>query len=192
MASRTGHQACAFSAPLAALTLASVSRAFPVPLRSEAWPVPSGLSDYTFLRVIDGDTIEVEQLGTVRYIGVDTPETKHPQKPVERMGKEAYEANRRLVEGKRVSLEFCAESHDRYGRALAYVYVGTTFVNAWLVEAGYAHVMTIPPNVKYAQVFLELQREAREAKKGPWADEEAVKAEHAGRKVCELQGKEDT
>ncbi len=157
---------------LSLLMLASTALAAPIPLKSESWPVPSGLPDYAVLRVIDGDTIEVEGLGTVRYIGVDTPETKHPQKPVERMGKEAHEANRRLVEGKRVSLEFDAERRDRYGRIPAYVYVGTTFVNAWLVEAGYAQVMTVPPNVRYAEVFVELQREAREAKRGLWAEEE--------------------
>ena len=108
----------------------------------------------------------------MRFIGVDTPKIKRPSKPVERMGQEAFEANRKLVEGKRVKLEFDAERYDRYGRVLAYVYVGTTFVNAWLVEAGYAQVMTIPPNVKYAELFLELQREAREAGRGLWAEDE--------------------
>jgi len=106
---------------------------------------------------------------TVRYIGIDTPETKHPTKEVEPYGKEASEANRKLVDGKTVRLEFDVQEQDRYGRLLAYVYLEDgNFVNAWLVENGYAVVMTIPPNVKHQELFLKLQREAREAKRGLW------------------------
>lgn len=79
------------------------------------------------VRVIDGDTIEVccifgDQV-TVRYIGIDTPETKHPTKPVEHYGKEASEANRKLVDGRTVQLEFDVQQFDKYGRTLAYVYL---------------------------------------------------------------------
>ncbi len=123
--------------------------------------------------VIDGDTIQVccmfGDRVTVRYVGVDTPETHHPMKGVERAGKEASEANRKLVEGKTVRLEFDVQEQDRYGRLLAYVYLEEgTFVNAWLVQHGYAVVMTIPPNVKHQELFLRLQREAREAGRGLW------------------------
>ncbi len=105
----------------------------------------------------------------VRYIGIDTPEIHHPMKGIERYGKEASEANRKLVDGKTVRLEFDVQEQDRYGRLLAYVYLEDgTFVNAWLVENGYAMVMTIPPNVKYQQLFLKLQREAREGMRGLW------------------------
>ena len=102
-------------------------------------------------RVIDGDTIELENGERVRYIGIDTPETKHPSKPVEYYRKEADSANQSLVEGKGVRLEFDIQERDQYGRLLAYVYVDDIFVNAWLVENGYAQVMTIPPNVRYAE-----------------------------------------
>ncbi len=106
---------------------------------------------------------------TVRYVGVDTPETHHPMKGVERAGKEASEANRKLVDGKTVRLEFDVQEQDRYGRLLAYVFLKDgTFVNAWLVENGYAMVMTVPPNVKHQELFLKLQREAREAGRGLW------------------------
>ncbi len=106
---------------------------------------------------------------TVRYIGIDTPETKHPTKEVEPYGEEASEANRKLVDGKTVRLEFDVQEQDRYGRLLAYVYLEEgTFVNAWLVEHGYAMVMTFPPNVKHQELFLRLQREAREAGRGLW------------------------
>jgi len=122
------------------------------------------------LRVIDGDTIELENGERVRYIGIDTPETKHPSKPVEYYGREADSANRALVERKEVRLEFDVQERDQYGRLLAYVFVGDIFVNAWLVENGYAQVMTIPPNVRYAERFLELQQKAREEGKGLWGE----------------------
>ncbi len=90
-------------------------------------------------------------------------------KGVERAGKEASEANRKLVDGKTVRLEFDVQEQDRYGRLLAYVYLEEgTFVNAWLVEHGYAVVRTIPPNVKHQELFLMLQREAREERRGLW------------------------
>ncbi len=125
------------------------------------------------VRVTDGDTIQVcciaGQREKVRYIGINTPETKHPSKGVEYFGKEASEANRKLVDGKSVSLEFDVQQRDRYKRLLAYVYLKDgTFVNAWLVERGYAQVMTVPPNVKYQELFLKLERQVREAKRGLW------------------------
>ncbi len=125
------------------------------------------------VRVIDGDTIEVccvfGDREKVRYIGVDTPETHHPMRGVEPYGMEAAEANRKLVDGKTVRLEFDVQQLDRYGRTLAYVYLEDgTFVNAWLVEHGYAMVMTVPPNVKHQELFLKLQREAREERRGLW------------------------
>ncbi len=125
------------------------------------------------VRVTDGDTIQVcciaGQREKVRYIGINTPETKHPSKGVEYFGKEASEANRELVDGKSVSLEFDVQQRDRYKRLLAYVYLKDgTFVNAWLVERGYAQVMTVPPNVKYQKLFLKLERQVREARRGLW------------------------
>jgi len=125
------------------------------------------------VRVIDGDTIQVccvfGDREKVRYIGINTPEIHHPMKGVEFFGKEASEANGKLVDGKTVRLEFDVQEQDRYGRLLAYVYLEEgTFVNAWLAENGYAMVMTIPPNVKHQDLFLKLQREAREARRGLW------------------------
>jgi len=127
------------------------------------------------VQVVDGDTIEVCCIGgkreKVRYIGIDPPETKHPTKGVEAYGKEASEANRKLVAGRSVRLEFDVQQRDKYGRLLAYVYLEDgTFVNARLVEQGYAQVMTVPPNVKHQELFLRLQREAREARRGLWSE----------------------
>ena len=124
------------------------------------------------VQVVDGDTIKVEVEGTVytvRYIGIDTPETVHPSKPVEWMGPEASEANKRLVEGQTVYLEEDVSETDRYGRLLCYVFLADgLFVNAELLRSGYAQVSTYPPDVRYQDLFLEMQQEAREAERGLW------------------------
>lgn len=123
----------------------------------------------TVSRVIDGDTIGIDTGAKVRYIGVDTPETKHPRKGVEFYGKEAFSFNKQLVGGRRVRLECDVQKRDRYGRLLAYVYLPDgTFVNAELVRKGYARVSTYPPNVKYQELFLRLEQQARQKKRGLW------------------------
>jgi micrococcal nuclease len=93
------------------------------------------------------------------------------------MGKEAAEFTRRLVQDKTVRLELDVQQRDKYGRLLAYVYLEDgTFVNAEIMKAGYAQVMTIPPNVKYQDLFLEFQREAREQGRGLWSDKAMLSA----------------
>ncbi len=129
-------------------------------------PLEEGL--YFVKRVVDGDTILLANGERVRYIGINTPETKHPHKPVERFGKEAYEYNKGLVENKWVRLELDIEKRDKYGRLLAYVYQEDIFVNAKLVEEGYAQIYTFPPNIKHQELFIKLQREARESDRGLW------------------------
>ena len=122
-------------------------------------------------RVVDGDTAEVELEGgeeDVRYIGVDTPESVAPDQPVECYGKEASDFNRELVEGQRVRLRFGAERRDRYGRLLAYVYLGDRFVNAELVRQGYARTLEIAPNTDFAALFDRLQQHAANAGRGLW------------------------
>lgn len=124
-------------------------------------------------RVIDGDTVKV-RLGdgedTVRYIGVDTPETKKPGAPVECFGKAASAENEELVEGRRVELRFDAQRRDSYGRLLAYVHrrPDGLFVNAELVRRGLATTLAIAPNVAHADLFGRLQREARRTGRGLW------------------------
>jgi micrococcal nuclease len=126
----------------------------------------------TVSTVIDGDTIEVNlegQLYTVRYIGVDTPETKHPQKDVQCFGPEATQRNLGLVEGQTVLLEKDVSETDRYGRLLRYVWLpDSRMVNEVLVAEGYAQVTTYPPDVRYTDRFRDAQRQAREANKGLW------------------------
>jgi endonuclease YncB( thermonuclease family) len=125
------------------------------------------------VEVIDGDTIKVTVQGrieTVRYIGIDSPETNHPTKGLEPGGREASEVNRQLVARQQIRLELDVQERDRNGRLLAYVYSGDQMVNAELVRRGYAQAMTVPPNVRYQDLLAKLQREAREQKRGLWAD----------------------
>jgi len=124
------------------------------------------------LRVVDGDTIEVELDGqscTVRYIGIDTPETVCPGREVEPFGPEASAKNEELVGGSVVALEKDVSETDKYGRLLRYVWVGDVMVNAEMVRLGYAQVSTYPPDVKYQERLLQLQHEARANCRGLWA-----------------------
>jgi micrococcal nuclease len=132
----------------------------------------AGLTAAKVTHVVDGDTIDVSIAGqpyTVRYIGVDTPETVRPDYPVEWMGPEASAANKALVEGKTVYLEKDVSETDRYGRLLRYVYLADgTMVNAELVRQGYAQSATYPPDVKHQSLFQEMQRQAMAAGRGLW------------------------
>jgi len=135
----------------------------------------SGDNTGRVIRVVDGDTIQV-QIGKirerVRYIGVDTPETRKPGTPVQCYGKAASARNERLVAGERVRIETDAEARDRYGRLLGYVYRvrDGRFVNAELIRGGYAHPLTIAPNVRHADVFADLAVEARRSGRGLWQE----------------------
>ena len=143
-----------------------------------------GYNDILVRRVIDGDTVELESRERVRLIGIDTPEMHYSQKllrdsrkskkdieAIKAMGRRAYQFTRGLLEGKRVDLELDVEKRDRYGRLLAYVYLKDgTFVNARIVEEGYASLLTIPPNIKHADLFLRLYRKARAENRGLWSE----------------------
>lgn len=127
---------------------------------------------YPVIRVIDGDTIVVkiaDQEKTVRYLGIDTPESIHPQQPLECFGREATERNRQLVENQQVRLETDISNQDKYGRLLRYVYVGDTFVNLSLVAEGYASAVTYPPDVKYQTTLSSAMTQAREQQLGLWS-----------------------
>ena len=117
-------------------------------------------------RVIDGDTITIDTGQRVRYIGIDTPEV-YPKS--EAYGMEAWQANRRLVEGKEVRLELDVSETDKYGRLLRYVYVGDIFVNAELVRQGLAEAKAYPPDTRYQDLLEQLEREARLDGRGMWA-----------------------
>lgn len=119
-------------------------------------------------KVIDGDTIEIETGQKVRYIGIDTPELHHPQKKVECFSQQADEANKKLVEGKRVKLVKDISEIDRFGRLLRYVWVDDIFVNEKLVQEGFAYASSYPPDVHFQEVFRTAQEIAKLEKKGLW------------------------
>jgi len=127
-------------------------------------------------KVVDGDTFWVDDGSEkglkIRLIGVNTPETVHPQKPVEYYGREASDYVKSILTGKKVKLQFDVDKTDRYGRTLAYVYLKDgTFLNAEIIKKGYGQAMTVPPNVKYSDKFVELERKARERKIGLWKEQ---------------------
>jgi micrococcal nuclease len=125
------------------------------------------------VRVVDGDTIVVAIKGDeyrLRYIGIDTPETVDPDRPAECLGRQASDYNRDLVEGETVGLEKDVSEVDEFGRLLRYVWLGNEMVNGRLVREGFAQVTTHPPDVKYAEMFVALQAEARGAGRGLWGE----------------------
>ncbi len=123
-------------------------------------------------RVIDGDTIVVQGIGTVRYIGVDTPELHHPRQPVQRFAEQARRANQELVAGKIVRVVFENEVRDAHGRTLGDVYVGQRFVNAELIKRGYGRTLAIRPNTVHAGELRRLEQSARTARRGIWGEAE--------------------
>lgn len=127
------------------------------------------------VRVVDGDTIVVDLNGTqekVRLIGIDTPESVHPDasRNVE-YGSVASAFTKSQLEGQSVTLEMDVQERDQYGRILAYVYIGGKMFNKTLLEEGHAQVATYPPNVKYVDDFLAIQKQAQAEKVGLWAIE---------------------
>ena len=135
-------------------------------------PFPAG----TVVRVVDGDTILVRGPGgrteDVRLIGIDTPETVDPRRPVGCFGPEASAYAKHLLSGRRVLLRYDRELHDRYGRFLAYVWLSGSrqlFVNAELVRRGYARSYPFPPNTAHAGLFAALERRAALAGRGLWS-----------------------
>jgi micrococcal nuclease len=169
-ASCTGHQVV-------------LTRQAPATLLSE----PPGHEIGEVTRVVDGDTIEVRITGRVdgpgagdtrtggsydvRLIGIDTPESVKPNSPVECFGREASAAAKALLQGSDVKLVKDVEETDRYDRLLRYVYLGQELANARLVVNGYAAAYTYPPNVRHSELFVQLQRDAREHNRGLWSTE---------------------
>jgi micrococcal nuclease len=145
--------------------------------------------EYLVTRVVDGDTIIIDMDGTeerVRLIGVDTPESVHPdsEKNVP-YGEVAASFAREALEGKRVRIELDAQERDRYGRLLAYVYTGDGMFNETLLSEGHAQLATYPPNVRYVDAFTALQKDARERGVGLWAynAEDADSAEEGAKRA---------
>ncbi len=139
---------------------------------------PAGPVSARVTHVVDGDTINVAMPNgseeSVRYIGIDTPETVKPGTPVQCGGPKAHAVNERLVGGRTVTLRFDAERRDVYDRLLAYVYLPAVrggrplFVNAELARRGLARTLTIPPNDSFAPLFARLAGRAGVRGRGLW------------------------
>lgn len=138
--------------------------------RAEPFRFEAGGS-YRVERVVDGDTLLLADRTRVRLLGVDTPETKHPDRPVDPLGLQAAEFVRRHVEGRAVRLKFDRERRDRFGRVLAYVYADDLLLNEELIRAGYSRAEThFPYSEQMKRRFRAAEEEAREARRGGWAD----------------------
>lgn len=131
---------------------------------------------FTVTAVVDGDTLKInnhDEIETVRMIGIDTPETVHPSKPVECYGKEASDYLKELIDGKQVYIEMdpTQGERDTYGRLLSYVYLSDkTLVNKRMIEEGFAYEYTYQTPYKFQPVFKQAQKDASDAGKGLWGD----------------------
>lgn len=130
-----------------------------------------GMEYAKVVRVVDGDTITLENGDTVRYIGINTPELNiaKPEKGVECFAKEASNRNTELILNKTVRLVSDKGDKDRYGRFLRYIYLDDLFINDILVKEGYAKTMTYAPNVKYKDLFAASETAAKNKNIGLWA-----------------------
>lgn len=162
--------------------------------------------------VTDGDTISVDVDGKeykIRMVGVDTPETVHPNKPVEYYGKEASNFTKKSLTGKTVYLQKDVSDTDRYGRLLRYIWIKRPssdnpteneiremMYNAILVKEGYAYVYIYQPDIRYNDFFRTLQTHARENKIGLWADPSQTKEDKSkstlANKTKQVQSKKST
>jgi len=142
----------------------------------------------TVIKVVDGDTLKIEMNGqeeAVRLIGIDTPESRINKKAkkdslrsnqdidtITAMGKEAAKYVRTLVrKGDMVGIEFDVQKRDKYNRLLVYAYLSDgKMLNEEIVKAGYANIMTYPPNVRYQDRFVRAYREAIDSRRGLYRD----------------------
>lgn len=140
-------------------------------------PIFSQNALFKVMKVLDGDTFEIsvnDKIFSVRMMGIDTPETVDPRKPVQCFGKEASDMNKNLISSTNVRLKIDKniKSLDKYNRILAYVYrEDGLFVNKFLLENGYAREYTFS-NQKYEMQteFKKMQKEAKKNKRGLWGD----------------------
>lgn len=170
-----------FGCPRKAVLLILIA-AFLLMLAAPAAAGPAVQEAYV-IRTVDGDTLLARFDGReyrIRMVGVDTPETHHPSKPVGFFGPEAEKFTRDSLTGATVYLEFDVQQRDKYGRLLAYVWleapregseeeIRAKMFNARLLLDGYAKLLTIPPNVRYVDYFRVYQREAADSGRGLWA-----------------------
>lgn len=129
---------------------------------------------YKVIRVVDGDTLVIEYKGKnekVRLIGVDTPESVHPDETRNTaFGEKVSNYSKSKLEGNEIQIEFDVQERDKYGRLLCYVYIDGQMYNKLLLKEGLAKVATYPPNIKYVDEFVKIQKQARQNGEGMWQD----------------------
>lgn len=156
---------------------------------------PAGYNHIKVTEVIDGDTVRLSNGKLLRYIGLDTPEVR-----VRNKGKfvynpqpfslEAKGLNKKLIENKFIRVEFDVEKLDSYGRILGYCFRKDMFINAKLIEEGMAVLYTKPPNVKYTELFIKAQEEARRLRKGLWGTYESISSNDAYKFINQIRAVE--
>jgi micrococcal nuclease len=170
---RLAHSAVATGAiAVAALTLSACRGESAAPITTD----DTILDTAVVVEVVDGDTIARDIAGakeTVRLVGIDTPETVHPTKPVECFGPQASEfLSRLLPPGMQVRIQRDAQARDSYGRLLLYVYLptqeGDRFVNLELVARGFAVPLSIEPNTRWQEAFVDAAFDAQRNSRGLW------------------------
>ena len=140
-------------------------------------------TDYQVKWVVDGDTIVLNEGSKVRYIGINAPELPREDHVGEPYADEAKRFNARLINHKKVRLEFDIEPNDRYQRRLAYVFLKDgTFVNAEMLSQGLAYLLYVRPNVKHQATLLALQQAAMSARRGIWSNWREQSATYIGNK----------
>jgi micrococcal nuclease len=140
---------------------------FPTPLETSVMPAPPSTARHAHVvRVVDGDTVVLDGIGRARLIGIDTPEVRAGY---ECFGREATSYVKRVLKSRDVRVDLDVDTVDRYGRTLVYIWNDTTFVNGSLVADGFAVPMTVPPNVRYADLFADLAARAHEQQRGLWS-----------------------
>src|SRR3989344_2601640 len=173
----------------------------PSPQQAQDTPVSSGQpsvkpppvkdeSQYLFnvQRVVDGDTVEIlyfnNEIKVIRLIGIDTPETVDPRKPVQCFGKEASQKTKNLIDGKKVRIEkdSIGDTIDKYGRLLRYVYLDNSLVNAELIEQGFAYAYTAYPFSKSSD-FKKLEARAKSQLRGLWSPETCAVKDNESEKL---------
>jgi micrococcal nuclease len=130
--------------------------------------------EYLVTKIIDGDTVLLENGSTVRYLGVAPPHLHKGKVEAEFFAREAVRENKSLVLMKKVRLEFDVDKKDAEGRLLAYVFVKDLFVNGELIRLGYAHAAVSPPDVRHKNLFLRYEKDASKKCLGLWQENKAA------------------
>jgi micrococcal nuclease len=165
---------CLFNVLVSFIAVSLILETISCNTNSESQSYQKQEGSFAVKKISDGDTFWIyngkNESEKIRLIGVDAPESRNVFKKKQGYyGTESKAYLTKLLRGRYVKLEYDVNRTDQYGRTLAYVYLEDgTFVNADLLKNGYAMVMTVPPNVKFADEFLKLQQEARENNMGLW------------------------